>query len=539
MNKVLNRKVAIVSVGVLLLLSVILLTYALWSRSFTQTGTNTISTDCFNIEYSQTDAVTLNNAYPQTDADGLKNVPYTITIENTCDTIATYEVLLNELSTSTLLESNVKVAVNDNYKMLNAYESATPSESIENASSARKLLFGILPGNSTKTISIKSWMDENTTEVQGENKTFAYKITIETSAGTQNLLAAEILKTPLTTTAIDYSALPVSGLYAANDNDGESYFYRGNIDNNYVDLNLTYPTNIGVYFVGLHGRNIQVYSFSTYEAAESSCESSYNSLYNYTSIEECITDIQDYSIHAGDKMLFRIVRVNGDGTIRLITDGQIEYSIYNTSNNLKSVGYTYDNSKICTNASSCDGTEGTSSTIKSVLDNWYLGNIALTNLNNKIAVTTYCNDTTYTTSASSYGGTNYKFGSPARMSSGTPSLICPDTTVTYGGVYKLKVGLPSADEIRMAGYGLASTGSYSIWSNYMYSPNSFWSLSPISCTSVGGIVVYVAKNMGYINADSLYTVSGNGVRPVINLVSDAKITSGNGTKANPYVISTD
>ena len=526
MSKVLNRKVAIVSVGVLLLLSVILLTYALWSRNFTQSGTNTINTDCFNIEYSQTDAVTFNNAYPQTDEDGLKNVPFTVTIENTCSTIATYSVLLNEMTGNTLAESNIKVAVNDNYKMLNTYEAATPSADVDNANSARKLMTGILPGNTTKSISVKAWIDENTSELEGSNKTFAYRITIETSAGTQNLLAAEILKTPITTTAINYGQLPVSGLYAANDNDGESYFYRGNINNNYVDLGLTYSQSFPLFVIGNNK-----YSSWIYDDAESQCrEGGKHPFYEeqgYASEEECIADIQDYSISAGDPILFRIMRINGDGSIRLISDGPIGASDYNstaTENEQKYAGYTYDNSKVCTNVSPCDGTEGTSSTIKSYLDNWYTTNIASTSLNNKIATSIYCNDTTYT------GTDPINYGSSTRLTAGMPSLVCPVTNVTYGGLYKLKVGLPSADEVKMAGYGWVNGPI----SNYMYIYRTFMIGSPISFSHDGYAYFIFASEFGSFEPSPVS--DGDLVRPVINLVADAIIASGNGTKNNPYQI---
>ena len=191
-KKITNRKVVLISATVMVVVLTLGFTLALWSRNFTQTGTNTIETDCFDIQYSETDATSLVNAYPQTDEDGLKNVPYTVTIENTCDTIAAYTVLLNEISTNTLAEANVKVAVNDNYKMLNAYDAATPSSEVENASSARKLLSAMLPGNTTRTISVKSWMNANTTELEGENKTFAYRITVDTTTpSVDNIIAIE------------------------------------------------------------------------------------------------------------------------------------------------------------------------------------------------------------------------------------------------------------------------------------------------------------------------------------------------------------
>ena len=527
-----NKNVVLISAVVMVVVLVLGFTLALWSRNFTQTGTNRINTDCFNITYSETDAVTLNNAYPQTDEDGLRNTAYEVTIENTCNTVNTYTVLLNEIEGNTLAENHVKVAINDSYKMLNSYDSATPSTEINNASSARKLMTGILPGNSTRTVSVKSWMDENTSEAEGENKTFAYRITIETTATTKNLLAAEILKTPITRTAIDYSQLPTSGLYAANDNDGESYFYRGNIDNNYVDLGLTFPEAIPMFVVGENGGGDVAQAFTTRAAAEEECNGHYTA-YLYESTQECIADIQDRSVAAGDPMLFRIVRINGDGTIRLISDNVIGNSAYNsTDSGHKYVGYTYDNNKVCTASSPCTGTEGTNSIIKTYLDTWYTSNIASTSINNKIATTTYCNDTSYTAD-----GDNYTYNSYNRIYGLAPSLECGTTnaiTENYGGVYKLKVGLASGDEINMAGYGDLDMSTYAPLSNYMYTPKWFWAGSPdISAAATYACVVST------VSGGSIYNncvKSSIGVRPGINLTSDVLVSTGNGTKTSPYVI---
>ena len=79
-KKLTNKKIVLISATVMVVVLILGFTLALWSRNFTQTGTNTITTDCFNIEYSENDATSLVNAYPQTDEDGLKNVSYDVTI---------------------------------------------------------------------------------------------------------------------------------------------------------------------------------------------------------------------------------------------------------------------------------------------------------------------------------------------------------------------------------------------------------------------------------------------------------------------------
>ena len=64
------------------------------------------------------------------------------------------------------------------------------------------------------------------------------------------------------------------------------------------------------------------------------------------------------------------MRVNGDGTTRLISDEIVVKSAFNSRyNNEKYVGYTYDNS-------APNVGDGTNSTIKTYLENWYTTNLS-------------------------------------------------------------------------------------------------------------------------------------------------------------------
>ena len=61
--------------------------------------------------------------------------------------------------------------------------------------------------------------------------------------------------------------------------------------------------------------------------------------------------------------------MNGDGTIRLISDEVIGKTPYSTIPSEKYGGYTYDNS-------APNVGDGTSSTIKTYLENWYTTNLS-------------------------------------------------------------------------------------------------------------------------------------------------------------------
>ena len=92
-----------------------------------------------------------------------------------------------------------------------------------------------------------------------------------------------------------------NGLYSSSDEDGITYYYRGDIDNN----NLVFGAYDEDYYV--YGDGKKWY----YQTKESCIEAGGND-------EKC----QPTKIASkGDKMYWKIVRVNGDGSLRLIYNG--------------------------------------------------------------------------------------------------------------------------------------------------------------------------------------------------------------------------
>ena len=273
-----------------------------------------------------------------------------------------------------------------------------------------------------------------------------------------------------------------SGLYKTEDDDGISYYFRGAIDNNYVS------------FAGF---------------------------------------------------TWRIVRINGDGTIRLILAVDPTTSVFNSyDSSPKYVGYTYDNESACTKSSPCISSFNsssstfsnnkvlTNSTIKSTLENWYKNNLA--SYDSKIALSSFCNDTSYTLLTSGF----YEYGAFNRnnSSSFSPSLKCPNTKETYGGSYKLKIGLLTADESSFAGLKSPSSSSSNAAQSTNYIANYDWfTMSP---NYWGGRRAHVVVNNwdkhGVTSSYDLKTERK--VYPVINLNSNVDITGGDGTSSNPYTI---
>ena len=85
-------------------------TYAIFTTTTTQEGTNTIETlKCLELEFSnQKNVISLLNTYPMTDERGSKNTPYSFTLTNKCGTYVEYSVGLAINKDNTLEDKYVK-----------------------------------------------------------------------------------------------------------------------------------------------------------------------------------------------------------------------------------------------------------------------------------------------------------------------------------------------------------------------------------------------------------------------------------------------
>ena len=243
---------------------------------------------------------------------------------------------------------------------------------------------------------------------------------------------------------------------------------------------------------------------------------------------------------------WRIVRINEDGSIRLIYNGtgtgttgtstQIQTSAFNSShNNNMYVGYMYQRNQV-------HGLT-TDSTIKIELDQWYEEN--LQSHADKISTEAgFCGDRTPYTNTSettSGGGTGTKLtyyaGYIRLITNKQPSFECSNSSDLYttsGSSQGNKsltypIGLISADEVAYAG-GVYFTNNTSY---YLYTGQGYWTMSPryFIGSNADVFIVYEGGDLndGYVNV-------AFGVRPVVNLKADVTIT-GEGTSSNPYTIS--
>ena len=245
---------------------------------------------------------------------------------------------------------------------------------------------------------------------------------------------------------------------------------------------------------------------------------------------------------------WRIVRINGDGSIRLIYDGtsahangeisddrQIGTSAFNGGYNDNAyVGYMYGS----TGASSYSATHANtnSSTIKTTVDNWYKTNIVDAGYSDKVADVIYCNDRSLY-SGTGYGTTLTYYGGFQRIVEGNnPVLTCTnqndrftvEDTSKGNGALTYPVGLITVDEAEMAGTNRNSSNS----SFYLYTGQQYWTMSPYYFSSGNAYEFRViSRGNFYYN----YVYLSHGVRPVLSLKSDISVT-GSGTQSDPWVV---
>ncbi len=263
---------------------------------------------------------------------------------------------------------------------------------------------------------------------------------------------------------------------------------------------------------------------------------------------------------------WRIIRINGDGSIRIQYDGTRGYAngisnsdrvvytgkAYNAQySDVKYVGWMFGGPQGTPSTSKDQAqTNETNSDIKTLVDSWYKTNIVNKNLSNKVSDTLFCNDRT-TPGAEETGwsedtglgygqnkigtGATARLGGPWQTSITQPIFTCSQKNDAFtvndeekgNGDLTYPVGLITADEIVAAGSGKFATQNSNY---YLYNGLWYWSLSP-SCFYND----YAHVFHSYSSFGSTGVSYGGAVAPVINLKAEYVQTMiGDGTINNPY-----
>ena len=289
-------------------------------------------------------------------------------------------------------------------------------------------------------------------------------------------------------------------LCIAPDNYGESYYFRGDVQNNYV------------YFAGFY---------------------------------------------------WRIIRINGDGSIRMIYDGtnvhengkastdrQIGKSQFNSScNDNAFVGYMYGEVSSSTYKKAHENIN--ESIIKMFIDDWYKSNFLNTKYEYYLTDNSFLGNrslgngtenTGYSTTRTLY---NWYYFANSSLKTSLHGLEEDNYTISSSTTGNMSlnypIGLISMEEAVLG-------GAYNVTNNkfFLYSGTDYWTMSADSFLTSNNAahnrIVNSSGCTGYcegIAAGGGRTVTEKlGVKPVINLKADS-LKQGNGTISNPFALSTD
>ena len=531
-----NKKEAVLStfkfkialITIITIVSASSLTFGFFYIGKSQSGTSGMTTkNCFDMGFSDSNSINLQKAMPISDEDGQALTPYTFTITNKCSEASNYYVILN-IKTGSLSENFVDLTYDEGtITRISSFTQNTVIEKPTGYDRSYIISRGTLEQNKDQTHRIRMWLDKDTTYNNVKGGTWEAQVQVVSVVKELDDLTNPMPVDPAKTTLAKLGktvkegspnfAEPATsdetadGLYAMEDDYGTSYYYRGAVEDNYVKFAEFY---------------------------------------------------------------WRIIRVNGDGSLRLIYDGTsahantdtstdrlvLQEQIYNANyNDAKYVGYMYGPSGTTASKSKEEAQTNTaSSDIKTAVENWYKTNIADKGYDEYVSDTIFCNDRstaetpkTWWTSesdtpgfgrnATAYGGWNrYLTASENSKDTPNPKLKCSQKSDAFtkedtergNGALGQKVGLITADEVVTAGSGKYGTANQSY---YLHKGNWYWSLSPYGIHTGGYAAVFRVYDAGSLAG---YNVNAaGGVAPVISLSAEyIRTMSGNGTTTSPYEV---
>ena len=566
-----KKKIIILTISLIGITGIIVgVSLAFFSVGGSQETANTFTSGCLSISLTdESDSINLTNAYPVTDVEGLEGTSYDFTITNNCDSSTNYQINLESLNqvANSLNADYIKVALSsdtvDNIiSTLSDNTSATPT--IDNAYESYNLYTGSLGASESKTYHLKIWVDYDATVEQAANKVYSSKINVIANPETTiiDTLEAQFSLSDKTLTAnltnnvtsasycvtTDNICTPNTG--ASIVNNSFSVELQGNnnkqmvctklngtskiICSNLVDIKVLLNDTI------LANKDIQTRNnfTSTLEGDTTGIIYQTTDWTGGTSYYFAGNPSDNWVYFAG--YYWRIIRINGDKSIRIIYQGEepnitgnntiIGTSRYNEEDNLSEyVGFKYTLNQQY-------GYE-VNSTILNVLNEWYESNLSKYEqyLDPDIG---FCNDRETTENNiwnSNSNDFNYK-SFENYINKEEPSLQCNEENLFSKTNNKLKnpIGLITLDEIIFGGYSWNGGTS----NNYLYTDTLYWTMTP-SKYQEGQAYVWYVHSIPFFGTMSTYVTSNLGVRPVINLSADVGILSGNGTIDDPYVVQTN
>lgn len=403
------------------------LTYGFLVVNKRQSDLSSLTTTCFDVTFKEGKSIALENAASISDASGQRLDPYTFFVTNNCEVETSYTVILSTKMGS-INPKFISTSINGETAVVLADSLENRSYDVdEEYNSSYILKTGSIKMGETASFDLRVWI--NSTATYDDVKGLGWEGEVKVFNGIKEVedmrLLTNKLKTIAKTSNPDFTTISQdSGVYVMADDDGDSYYFRGNVENNHL------------YFAGLY---------------------------------------------------WRIVRLNGDGSLRIAYDGTSIHANKDASEDRIAVSNVYP------------VIEGGDNNLESSIDEWYQTNIALKDYDKYVAEVPFCEE--------------------SKTNASTPTFTC-------NFVKHKKAGLLSLDELVTSGAALNNEND----NFYLYRGASFW-----LGTNAGSENSYILNDKGSI--EEALKSSPSGVVPVINISKEyVNNITGNGTLENPYVL---
>ena len=544
-------------------------TYAFFNYAKEGTTDNTIQTGSITFLYTEVSGVgkgiSLTEAYPVADSIGKVQVgegkvfDFKVTSNISMNSNIDYQVTARKKTGSTLANSAVKVYLTEvngteQELLLSKYSELDQTDKVDSNKFDERILYeATVPANTSnyeKNFRLRMWVSDDTDFSDGSmnDKTFTLTVNVyadgkvvtdnlDTTNTLDSITVSDCTLDPVFNEATtEYSCTVKNNVESVNVNATATSIkakVRGLGAKDLVEGKNTLPIRViaedgseKIYNVNVTrknpGESVSIFKkeYEVIDAEPTLTTSSNNTsdesgLYKSTATNTGeptyyfrgnVTN--NYVSFAG--FTWRIVRINEDGTIRIIMQDGINSNAniaFNSNNN----NYTY--------------MYYTNSQAKTQLESWYQTNIgSKSDLASKIASGAYYCEQAKVKYSDSWTSGNATMTTYNKY---TPDFKCA-TDGNGKGVVNASVGLLNYDEVVYAGgYPYSNNTNY-----YLYNNKNLWTISPAGY----GSDVSFMWCIGIARIEYTYMSNNLHLNPVLNLAINTKILSGDGTKENPFVV---
>ena len=546
-------------------------TYAFFNYAKEGTTDNTIQTGSITFLYTEVSGVgkgiSLTDAYPVADSIGKVQVgegkvfDFKVTSNISMDSSIGYQITARKKTGSTLANSAVKVYLTEvngteQELLLSKYSELSQTDKVDISKYDERILYeATVPANTAnyeKNFKLRMWVDENTDFSDGSMNDKTFTLTVNVYA--DGKVVTDNLDTTNTLDSITVSDCTLDPVFNSTTTE-----YSCTVKNNISTVNVnSTATSTKAKVRGLEAKELAVgkNTLPIRVIAEDGSEKIYNinitrkagitSLKNEIMKNTVITanpTLTTTSEASGDEsglykstdtnsgkptyyfrgnvennyvsfagQTWRIVRINEDGTIRIVMQNGIN-SNANIAFNSNYNNYTY--------------MYYTNSEAKTQLENWYQTNIG----SKKDLASSVASGAYYCEQAKAKYSDSYTSGNATMTTYNkyTPDFKC-SSDGNGKGLVNVSVGLLNYDEVVYAGgYYLKRNSNYYLYNSAIY----WWTMSPAGFPGSYSNV-WLVNEAGYLS--NRYVTNTIRLRPVLILNSDTQISDGDGTKENPFVV---